>query len=46
MNNTTCFVVVDAAEQPEDNGNGALVAYSINTGIIATLLAFFVGVFG
>ncbi|XP_053680551.1 trehalase [Anopheles nili] len=31
-------------EKPEDNG--ALVAYSVNTGIIATIIAFFVGVFG
>ncbi|XP_058060859.1 trehalase isoform X1 [Anopheles bellator] len=32
--------------QPGDNGNGALVAYSVNTGLIATIIAFFVGVFG
>ncbi|XP_035793158.1 trehalase-like isoform X1 [Anopheles albimanus] len=31
---------------PGDDGNGALVAYSLNTGIIATIVAFFVGVFG
>uniref|UniRef100_A0AAG5DU88 Trehalase n=1 Tax=Anopheles atroparvus TaxID=41427 RepID=A0AAG5DU88_ANOAO len=33
-------------DQLKDNGSGALVAYSVNTGIIATVIAFFVGVFG
>lgn len=36
----------DAAPENDGNGNGALVVYSVNTGIIATIIAFFVGVFG